>query len=301
VFVALTIVRRVLNLAVEDGLITRNPALGIRRLVNSVARGTASEVRMVDAWTREEVETLLQVAENTERRFAPLLRFLLSTACRRGEALGLQWMDVDFDRGRVTIRRALTRGIAVTPKSGKARSVAMAPTLAACLFDVLAERRAEMLRRSWPELPEWVFCSEAGSPLDERNITSSWFRVRRRAHKLGVRPLKLHAARHTFATLAIEAGRSIRWVADQLGHADPSLTLRVYAHALPTDEHDLAFAGFEISTTADSGAKRLYPALTQNGRDASGRLDPATERITDGKAGDPGAIRTRDPQLRRKE
>lgn len=40
----------------------------------------------------------------------------------------------------------------------------------------------------------------------------------------------------------LAAGRSVRWVADQLGHADPGLTLRVYAHALPTEEHDLAFA-----------------------------------------------------------
>jgi len=269
--------------------------------VNSVARSTACEVPTVDAWTREEAEALLQVAAESEARFAPLLRFLLSTGCRRGEALGLQWTDVDFDRSRVTIRRALTRGIAVTPKSGKIRSVAMAPTLAACLFDVLAERRAEMLRRGWSDLPDWVFCSETGTPLDERNITRSWFRVRRRAHKLGVRPLKLHAARHTFATLAIEAGRSIRWVADQLGHADPSLTLRVYAHALPTEEHDLAFVDFETRGSVNPGAKRLYPALTEGARDSSSKRNSVTERFSDGKDGDPGAIRTRDPQLRRKE
>jgi len=87
-------------------------------------------------------------------------------------------------------------------------------------------------------------CSEAGTPLDERNVTRSWYRVRRRAQKYGVRPFKLHAARHTFASLALAAGRSIRWVGEQLGHANPALTLRVYAHALPVDEQDLAFANF---------------------------------------------------------
>ena len=44
--------------------------------------------------------------------------------------------------------------------------------------------------------------------------------------------IEVHAARHTWATLALEAGKCIRWVADQLGHADPALALRVYAHAI---------------------------------------------------------------------
>ena len=79
----------------------------------------------------------------------------------------------------------------------------------------------------------------------------------RRARKQGIRPLKLHCARHTWATLALHAGKSIRWVADQLGHADPGFTLRVYAHAMRDEESDLSFAEF-------GGSKRLYPAPTQD-------------------------------------
>ncbi len=59
-----------------------------------------------------------------------------------------------------------------------------------------------------------------------------------------MRPLKMHAARHTFASLALQAGKSVRWVADQLGHADPALTLRTYAHAMREEESDLGFLDF---------------------------------------------------------
>lgn len=61
----------------------------------------------------------------------------------------------------------------------------------------------------------------------------------------------VNAARHTWATLALQAGKSVRWVVDQLGHADPALTLRVYAHALREEEVDLSFAEFD-------GSGRLY-------------------------------------------
>ncbi len=73
----------------------------------------------------------------------------------------------------------------------------------------------------------------------------------------GVRPLRLHDCHHTYASLALEAGRSIRFVAEQLGHANPELTLRQYAHALPLESGDLEFADFEAKK---AGSERLYPA-----------------------------------------
>lgn len=59
-----------------------------------------------------------------------------------------------------------------------------------------------------------------------------------------MRPLTLHCTRHSWATHALAAGKSNRWVADRLGHGDPSLTMRVYAHAQPEEEDDVSFADY---------------------------------------------------------
>ena len=242
---AMSVLRRVMTLLEREGRLDRNPAARIGELMRRVDQAALPETSEVDSWTRSEVQKLLATASEHEPRFAPLLRLLLSTGMRRGEALGLQWADVDFDRRILTVRRSITSSGLTTPKSGRARRVVIAESLALELFDLVAVRQRESMAKGWPELPEWVFCSEAGTAPEPGNVDRVWRRVRRRAAKEGVRPLKLHCARHTWATMALHAGKSVRWVADQLGHSDPALTLRVYAHAMPEDETDLSFADFD--------------------------------------------------------
>ena len=58
--------------------------------------------------------------------------------------------------------------------------------------------------------------------------------------------------------MALASGKSVRWVAEQLGHSSPMLTLKTYAHAIREEEMDLSFADFEVS----DGSERLYPAPT---------------------------------------
>jgi integrase len=240
----LSLLRRVFALAVEDGDVSRNPCRNLGRLLEKVKRRQSDEVSRVDSWSREEVATLLDVARSEEPGFYPLLGFLLHTGCRKGEALAIKWVDIDFDGGRVVIRRSLVRGQFGTPKSGKARAVVLSPALAGILHELLSERRRETLKGTWAEPPELVFCSANGGPLDEHNVGRTWRRLRRKAHAKGVRPLRLHDARHTWASLALAAGKSVRWVASQLGHSNPELTLRVYAHALREEEADLGFLEF---------------------------------------------------------
>ena len=155
------------------------------------------------------------------------------------------------------------------------------------LFDQLAQRRQEAIHCGWRDIPEWVFCSSAGTPIEARNFNRVWDRLRRRAQKHGIRKLKLHATRHTWATLALEAGKNIRWVADQLGHADPAMTLRVYAHAMKRDEQDLSFVEFGVAKPRSTSLARLpendespNPLESLVGR---GGLEPPTLGLKDRK------------------
>ncbi len=113
-----------------------------------------------------------------------------------------------------------------------------------------------------------MFCDQNGGPFDERNLHRTWDRLRRRAARHDVRPLKLHCARHTFASLALASGKSVRWVASQLGHANPELTLRVYAHTLREEEQDLGFLDF--------GVAKRHPGGTQLSSVAGTRKPPRT-------------------------
>ena len=89
-------------------------------------------------------------------------------------------------------------------------------------------------------------------PIGETVFKRAWKRLRRHFARCGIRPLTLHSARHTWATLALRTGKSLRWIADQLGHSDPAITLRIYAHVLPDEAVDLSFLDFETSCSASN-------------------------------------------------
>ncbi len=279
---ALSLLRSALNHAVREELLSRNPANGVGKVVERIARSHGLETKQVEAWTREEAETLLSLAVQHEARFEPMLHVLFSTGVRRSEAIALKWEDIDFTRQRIHVRRSATKGALGTPKNGKSRTIVMAPSLADRLLDLLAERRQAQISRDWPEVPGWVFCSESGGMLDERNVQRTWERLRRRAQdpRYGVRPLGLHSARHTFASLALDSGRSIRFVADQLGHSSPAFTLATYAHMLPVEGGDMDFADFGRPSSV---TKRHYASPDTSDTRATESPEPLNTWAATGK------------------
>ncbi len=182
----------------------------------------------------EKIGNLLKATPETYR---PLIATAIFTGARRGELLGLRWQDVDFAAGFVRIRNQLDRfGDLVEPKTPQAkRDVVLMPTLG----KLLLEHRA---RSSYSQPEHFVFASRAGTPLLPRNVLrrglakgtegagiGSYVEDEdgKRAWKSAVR---FHDLRHCFASILIAHGADPVSVSRQIGHADPSITLSVYAH-----------------------------------------------------------------------
>ena len=90
-----------------------------------------------------------------------------------------------------------------------------------------------------PTLPRWrdsvTLCRSTGLPLSRQRLVAG---LRRAADEAGVyrtEPLRLHDLRHTFATGLLRAGVPVTLVSATLGHANPSITLKVYSHVIPSD------------------------------------------------------------------
>ena len=133
---------------------------------------------------------------------------------RRGELLALRWRDVDFAGSVLRVRASYAGGALTTPKSGKVRSVPLAPEVARRL-------------RGWPSAAtgpaKTTSCSPAtGDLLDGSALRRRYKRALGRA---GLRPLRFHDLRHTFGTRMI-AKADIRRVQEWMGHADVQTTMR---------------------------------------------------------------------------
>ncbi len=270
----LSVLRRALNLAAESNVIQCNPVPKIGQLIKELKKKTKST--RPDAWTHDEVETLLEIAARHEASLYPALRFALATGARRGEIIALRWEDVDFSRARVEIRRTTEvrgRGTKDT-KTGESRFTPLARELLLVLNDHLERLRLRSGKTDWQ--PEWVFPSPEGLFWQEANFYRTWCRLRTRAAAAGVRPLPFHSTRHTFITWALEAGTPAKRVAEWVG-CSVSVLERHYAHLMPADEHDLSFL------------QPVFRGGTKVGKGGTSMV----------QVGDPGGIRTPDFLLRR--
>jgi integrase len=217
----------VLTQAVEDKVLAVNPAFRLGRYYRK-ADHPKPEIRPL---TREEAAWFLaQVQEYAPREY-PLFLCALRTGMRLGELLGLHWGDVDFHGRFIEVRRNLVAGRLTTPKNGMTRRVDMSAQLTQVLRETLTVRKEETLRQGWKHLPDWMFCNEAGKHLDGDNLRHRVFH--RVLAKAGLRRVRLHDLRHTFASLLIQQGESLAYVRDQLGHASIQLTVDTYGHLIP--------------------------------------------------------------------
>jgi len=216
----------VLNHALEDGLIIANPVSRLGRLIK--AKDHQADVKVL---TREEAQVLLDTVGKEYPRYYPFFLCALRTGARLGELLGMEWGDIDFRGGFIEITRAYVKGRSTTTKNGKSRRVDMSPQLADTLKALKTERKREAMARGWGEVPERVFVNEAGKVIDEWNLRGRIFY--KALAKAGMRRIRIHDLRHTFASMLIQNGESLAYVRDQLGHGSIQITVDIYGHLVP--------------------------------------------------------------------
>jgi integrase len=179
----------------------------------------------------------------------PVLRVLVLAAAmsglRQSELLGLRWRDIDWAAQRIRVRNTFVRGEHST--AGKSdlstrRSVPMADRLAGEL-DRWSKRAA------YASDDDLVFAHPSkGSPLDRSKVTR---RFKAACRDAGVRVVRFHDLRHTFATRLAASGQPLRTIQEFLGHAD-SKTTQIYAHYAPS-EHEVQIVNEAFKPSSPSG------------------------------------------------
>ena len=223
---AYTILRAVLDTAVRDGALGSNPAAAIRR-----PRVTAKEAPHL---TPAQVADLLRAAGGS--RYASLFALLMHAGLRRGEALALQWSDVDLANGILRVRGTLSRidGELVVTEPKTARSKRFVPISEPAERLLRAQQAAQDEERRNAG-PAWrptglVFTTEFGEPCDPRNAFRA---LRVAAAKAGLPHAGLHTLRHSAASVMLTRGVPLKVVADILGHSSIAITGDIYGHVSP--------------------------------------------------------------------
>lgn len=240
----------ILELAVEYGLITTNPASGRRRRLPTRQPTRAQlEPAQVDRLLAAAAE--LDADDRTHRPYRePLLATLAFAGLRVGEMLALRWLAVDLAAGHLSVREAKT--------NAGVRRVDIQPEL--------RERLSVWkMRTKFVEPDDLVFPTGTGRPNNRNNVRKRvLLRAVERANSVdrdgsdalpdGLSP---HALRRTFASMLVAAGEDIAYVMGQLGHTDPKMTLGLYARALQSKRRRAAGT---ISSASSGSASAQGPA-----------------------------------------
>jgi len=214
--------------AIEDGCLERNPCV---RILRTPRKEKGEQQGKIDFLTREELTLLLNICREHFPAHYPFVLLLARTGLRIGEAVALQWSALDLHGRFIEVKRNWVKGKLTTPKSSRHRRVDMSRMLAETLASLQVERKKQTLQQGWKELPSWVFISQTGTMLKPDNFRHRiWGKL---LTKAGLRHIRVHDLRHTFASLLIQQGESLAYVKEQMGHHSIHVTVDTYGHLVP--------------------------------------------------------------------
>jgi integrase len=226
---------RSLNAAVDAWRLVLAYGCDRRDLAHNVAasmKKVPRPRREMQTYTPDEIRRVLRTAD-TDRNGH--LWYLALSGMRRGEIAGAKWSDIDFDTGTITIARNRVQVGPATvvenePKTQSSRrTLPLDEGLVSVLKRASARYAQEKLVLGAAHFDSgYIACNEAGEPYTPGALTNMWHRLTKAA---GVRQIRLHDARHSCGTALHLRGVPMAVIAKWLGHADASITARIYTHS----------------------------------------------------------------------
>ncbi|ARI52009.1 integrase [Streptomyces sp. S8] len=231
-------VSTVFTAAVEDRVIRANPCSA-----RSV-KAPRLDPRKIKPWPAERVKA---VREALTEKYRAMVDPAAGCGLRQGEVFGLAVEDVDFLGGVLHVVRQvkLLRGrpVFAPPKGGKERDVPLPESIAFGLAGHLTRMPAAEVTLPWktldgpPVTAALIFRSSEGHALNRNKFNDRQWRPALRAAGVAEgRDNGMHALRHFYASVLLDAGESIKALSEYLGHHDPGFTLRTYTHLMPSSE-----------------------------------------------------------------
>ena len=222
----LSAVSSIFEYAVRMDMIKANPCRGVIL--------PQREHKEHDCYTLEEMQHFLDLLQNEPLKYQAFFVLAVYGGFRRGELVGLEWKDIDFETGVVNIRRTSLytkeKGIFTdTPKTkGSMRSVKMPPEV----ISILKRHRSDQSKEIFKLGDQWhytdrLFTAWDGKPMNPNN-PYDWLELF--CKRTGMRFLGIHRFRHFNASVLITSGIDARTVSASLGHSNTSTTLNIYAH-----------------------------------------------------------------------
>jgi integrase len=184
--------------------------------------------------TQQEVEALLKAGEGSY--YYPIIYTAVSSGLRQGELLALRWQDLDLDSSTISVNRSLYKAKGVClfkdPKTAQGfRFVGMTSKLELFLRDYQMEQQELALKTGRNVLQgDLVFPSINGEPMHRGVVYQNFKRI---ATVAGIRNIRFHDLRHTFASLMLRSGADPKVISEALGHTSVSFTLDRYVHTTP--------------------------------------------------------------------
>jgi integrase len=251
----LTLLHKLFEDAREGDYLAANRLSGSKALRRPKILREEDEVE-VDILDAEEVNRLL---DSVDPHYYPLFLTLVSTGTRLGEALGLQWGDLDSGRKTIQIRRTLYRGAYYVPKTKQSRR---AIDVGDQLLDTLRGLKRERFGTESAPVDAPIFTMSTGVLIDPDNLRHRIWKPALAKAKL--RHVVIHSLRHTFASLLISQGENPKYIQTQLGHSSIKLTMDTYGHLFPREKRH-APARLEGQLMAAREVVRSNSGLTETG------------------------------------